>query len=228
MGLMHARRLLSEGAKMVISDKNQLSKIDQEEIGDKTHFVSHDVASESDWKNVVEVACSEFGGVDILVNNAGIYTAGSFEEETADRLRNVLDVNVVGAWLGIQCVAPVMAKGGGGSIINVSSIAAIRGMPNLSVYGCSKGALCSLTRHAAIELGDKKIRVNTILPGAIDGTGMYQQGSSKQVDNAVLQGTPLKCFGRSDDVSALVAYLASDESSFITGSEQVIDGGRSV
>lgn len=229
MGEAHARRLSREGARLLLLD------IDAErgaalaaELGDNCHFCALDVSSEAQWDTVIAEAESIFGGIDVLVNNAGIHTVGSFEQESAESLQRVLQVNVVGCWLGIQKVAPLMRRGGGGSIINLASLAGLRGMPNYSVYGSSKWAVRGLTRHAAVELGPDNIRVNAILPGAIDGTGMFDSSAVEAAEllDPLLEGTPLRRFGAREDVSALIVYLASDESRFTTGADHVIDGGK--
>ena len=141
---------------------------------------------------------------------------------------DVEDVNTVGTWLGIQKVAPVMRERGGGSIINLSSMVGLRGLPSYSIYGASKWAVRGLTKHAAAELGPDGIRVNAILPGAIDDTGMFSSVMAPELQDTLIETTPLRRFGQRTDVSDLVVFLASDESSFMTGTDQLIDGGRSI
>ena len=191
-------------------------------------FASQDVSSEEDWERVVRITVETFGGIDILINNAGIHSFGSLLEENVERLRKVLDVNVVGSWLGIQKVAPVMRADGGGSIINLASLAGYVGMPFYTVYGSSKWAIRGITKCAASELGADNIRVNAILPGAIDQTGMFNSAEAEAAMKRLGNSTPLSRVGERDEVSSLVVFLASDESAFMTGTDQLIDGGNSL
>jgi 3alpha(or 20beta)-hydroxysteroid dehydrogenase len=229
MGEVHARRLVAEGAELLFTDiDEQAGEVLADSLGATALFEQQDIASETGWERIVARAGEHFGGIDILVNNAGIHSYGSFEEETVEGLRRVLDVNAVGTWLGIQKVAPVMRERGGGSIINLSSMVGLRGLPGYSVYGASKWAVRGITRHAAAELGAYGIRVNAILPGAIDETGMFNSAETPELEEELVQATPLRRFGRREDVSDLVVFLASDESAFMTGTDQLIDGGRSI
>lgn len=229
MGEAHARRIIEEGAKLVFTDiLVEAGEALALELGENALFIAQDVAKEEDWDRVVSAACERFGGIDILVNNAGIHSYGALHDETAEKLRRVLDVNVVSAWLGTQKVSPSMIERGGGSIVNLSSLAGLRGLPNYSIYGCSKWAMRGVTRHLAIELAPLNIRINAILPGAIDATGMFNSKMSPHANLELKKATPLRRFGSREDVSSLVVYLASDESSFTTGADHVIDGGKSL
>lgn len=229
MGEAHVRRFLKEGAKVVFTDVNvEGGEKLAEELGDDAVFCAHDVSKEEDWRRVVAHTVEQFGGIDTLVNNAGIHSFGSFAEEDVERLRKLLDVNVVGTWLGIQQVAPVMKEDGGGSIINLSSMAGYVGMPFYSVYSATKWAVRGITKCAASELGADQIRVNAILPGAIDNTGMFNSAEAEAALKRLDHSTPLSRVGERDEVSSLVVFLASDESSFMTGTDQLIDGGNSL
>lgn len=229
MGESHARRLIEEGASVVFTDvQSEAGEALAAELGEKAVFVTQDVRSEEGWESVVKTAVDTFGGVDVLINNAGIHSFGTFEEESVDRLRDVMDVNVVGAWLGIQKVAPAMRERGGGSIINLSSMAGCVGMPSYSVYSSSKWAVRGITKCAASELGPYNIRVNAILPGAIDKTGMFNSAEAEAAMERVEYYTPLQRVGEREEVSSLVVFLASDESGYMTGTDQLIDGGNSL
>ncbi len=229
MGESHARRAVAEGALLVMTDiAADAGAALAAELGERALFVEHDIASEAQWQAAVAQAVERFGRIDVLVNNAGILSKGDIQSESAETLRQVLDVNVVGTWLGIRAVSPVMAEGGGGSIINVSSQVAYRGWNDYSVYGCSKWAIRGLTKHMAVELAPQNIRVNAILPGAVDETGLFSGRVDEGLRERVRQSIPLKRFVSRDNVSSLMVYLASDESSATTGTDNLIDGGVSV
>ncbi|MEH6581571.1 MAG: glucose 1-dehydrogenase [Halioglobus sp.] len=229
MGESHARRLVAEGARVVFTDVNVASGESLAvELGERALFSQQDVSSEEDWDRVVRLTVETFGGIDVLINNAGIHSFGSLEEESVERLRKVLDVNVTGTWLGIQKVAPIMRADGGGSIINLSSMAGYVGMPCYSVYSSSKWAVRGITKCAASELGPDNIRVNAILPGAIDNTGMFNSAEAEAAMERLGNSTPLSRVGERDEVSSLVVFLASDESAFMTGTDQLIDGGNNL
>lgn len=229
MGEMHVRRLVAEGARVLFTDVNtEAGQALADAVGERAIFAQQDVSQEADWVRIVELAVAELGGIDVLVNNAGIHSFGSLEEENVERLRRVLDVNVAGTWLGIQKVAPIMRADGGGSIINLSSMAGYVGMPYYTVYSSSKWAVRGITKCAASELGADNIRVNAILPGAIDQTGMFNSAEAEAAMERLGNSTPLARVGERDEVSSLVVFLASDESAFITGADHLIDGGNSL
>jgi 3alpha(or 20beta)-hydroxysteroid dehydrogenase len=228
MGASHARRFVAEGAKTVFTDINAAegAKL-ADELGGNALFVKHDVASESDWINVVAEAERRFGPVTVLVNNAGIIgpVNAAAELDEADYAR-VIAINQTAVFLGIKHAIPSMLNRGGGSIVNISSISgivAIYGTPNLA-YAASKFAVRGITKQVAIEYGKQGIRVNSVHPGYIRTPMMTAALDDEQIKIAS-GSVPIGRVGEVEDVSDLVVFLASDESSFITGSEHVIDGG---
>ncbi len=227
MGAVHARLFVEAGARVVLTDlQTEAGQKLANELGANAHFVEQDVTKEADWERVVAAAMKQFGGVDGLVNNAAIWWTKPVIEEDRERFRKMLDVNVIGTWLGIRAVVPAMRKAGGGSIVNLSSIAGTRGIPEHAAYGASKWAVRGLSKVAASELGQWDIRVNTVHPGAVEGTGMFLVPESEF--ETIFQAQPLRRPARREEISGLVIFLLSDQSSYITGHEHVVDGGRTV
>jgi 3alpha(or 20beta)-hydroxysteroid dehydrogenase len=224
MGAEHARVFAAEGARVVLTDlQEQAGRALAAELGANALFVRHDVSSPADWDAVIAATRAAFGPATVLINNAAVYFIGPVEEADPERVRKLLEVNVFGSWLGISKIAPMMHEAGGGSIINISSLAGMRGIPWHAIYGASKWAVRGLTKTAAYDLGPAGIRVNAILPGAIEDTGM-----AGTLDAAQLAAIPLRRSGRKSEVSQLAVFLASDESAYITGADHVIDGGRAL
>ena len=228
MGAAEARMFAREGAKVVIGDLleeeglNVVSEIG--ESGGEALFVTLDVTDESSWQSAVSAAVERFGKLDILVNNAAILRTQGLLETTEEIWDEVMDINVKGTFLGAKTVIPEMRKAGGGSIINISSGAGITGSRRNTAYHASKGAVRIFTKSAAIQYAGENIRVNSVHPGPVD-TDML--ASSLAADDARRpEDVPLGRYGRPEEVAYGVLYLASDESSFVTGSEVVIDGGR--
>lgn len=227
MGAVHARRCVEEGARVLLTDlQTEAGEKLASELGDAARFVRQDVTDASDWDAVVAAARDAWPRIDGLVNNAAIWWTRPILEEEEEGLRKMLDVNVVGTWQGIRKVAPVMNEGGGGSIVNLSSIAGTRGIPEHAAYGASKWAVRGLSKVAASELGAWNIRVNTIHPGAIGGTGMFLVPEDQHEELFAAQ--PIGRPGEREEVSGLLIFLLSDASSYVTGHEHVIDGGRTV
>ena len=228
MGAAEARMFAQEGAKVVIGDllEEEGLKVAAEigEAGGEALFVRLDVTDEASWQSAVEAAVERFGKVDILVNNAAILRTQGLLETTEEIWDEVLDVNTKGTFLGTKSVIPEMRKAGGGSIINISSGAGITGSQRNTAYHASKGAVRIFTKSAAIQYAGENIRVNSVHPGPIDtdmlASSMEAPGARRPED------VPLGRHGRPEEVAYGVLYLASDESSFVTGSEVVIDGGR--
>lgn len=227
MGAVHARRCVEEGARVVLTDlQADAGQALAAELGEGVRFVEQDVTSESDWDRVVDEATTQFGGIDGLVNNAAIWWTKPVLEEDAANMMKMLEVNVIGTWQGVRKVAPKMAERGGGSIVNLSSIAGTRGIPEHAAYGASKWAVRGLSKVAAGELGQMGVRVNTIHPGAVDGTGMFLVPEEEREELFAMQ--PLPRPARREEISGLLIFLLSDASSYVTGHEHVIDGGRTV
>lgn len=206
-------------------------------------FSQHDVCSEADWNRSVKSTLAQFGGLDILVNNAGIYIGGTLLENSLEEVQRVQKVNVDSIFLGMKAAASVMKPGAeagkGGSIINLSSVAGLIGVPGHSAYGASKGAVRLYTKHAAVEFGKLgyNIRVNSVHPGLIK-TAMGEQafqdfvdvGLAATIDEAkevIKTMTPLGKLGEVEDIAKMVLFLASDAANFITGAEFTVDGGMS-
>ncbi len=227
MGAVHARRCVEEGAKVLLTDLQvEVGEKLANELGAAARFVRQDITQAADWDAVLAAVRNDWPRIDGLVNNAAIWWTKHILEEDEAGLRKMLDVNVVGTWLGIRKVAPVMREHGGGSIVNLSSIAGTRGIPEHAAYGASKWAVRGLSKVAAAELGVWNIRVNTIHPGAIGGTGMFLVPESEYEELFATQ--PLQRPGERAEVSGLVIFLLSDASSYVTGHEHVVDGGRTV
>ncbi|HLV73345.1 3alpha(or 20beta)-hydroxysteroid dehydrogenase [Actinomadura hallensis] len=229
MGKSHVRRFLAEGAKVVFGDvlEEEGRKL-AADLGGDVRFVQMDVTQEDDWRNAVETATTTFGALNVLVNNAGIIRHKTIEDMSLDEFRRILDVNLVGQWLGVKAVTPAMREAGGGSIVNVSSTEGFIGAYGLAAYSASKFGVRGLTKAAARELGQYGIRVNSIHPGGVLTPLSLQDdvvAATADSADAFLKALPLGRMGKSKEVSGLVVYLASDDSSYCTGSEVLVDGG---
>ncbi|MCR1949909.1 glucose 1-dehydrogenase [Clostridium sp. DSM 100503] len=223
MGASHVRLFASEGAKVVFTDLNEeQGRILEKEIGGNVKFIKQDVTDAASWKNVVEDTEKIFGQVNILVNNAGISINKPLLEITEDEYRKIVDINQVSVFLGTKAVAASMKKAGNGSIINISSMNGLVG--GAIGYTDTKFAVRGMTKAAAIQLSPLGIRVNSVHPGVIE-TPMVTEGDSYEVIEKLSKQIPIRRMAKSEEVSNLVLYLASDESSYSTGSEFVIDGG---
>ncbi len=219
MGASHVRGLVGEGARVVFGDiLDDEGRVLQDELGDATRFVHLDVRKDDDWKAAVATAEEAFGPVGLLVNNAGILAAAPIEEMDPDEFRRVIDINLVGTFLGMHYTIPSLRKAGGGVVINISSTAGLVGYATLAAYGASKWAIRGMTKIAAMELGGDGIRVMSIHPGPIH-TPM-----TEGMGDEVVMTQPLKRFGEPEEVTKLLLFMAAD-ATYSTGSEWVVDGG---
>ncbi len=227
MGESEARLFAREGAQVVLGDiledqgRAAVENITQQ--GGSATFVPLDVTREQDWQRAVETAEQTYSRLDILVNNAGIVRMAPLDETSLEAWNEVIGVNQTGVFLGMKHAVPAMRRAGGGSIVNISSIAGLIGLPNIPAYQASKGAVRLLTKNAAVQYATDKIRVNSVHPGRIE-TPMTAPLDPERRE-MLLRLTPLGRDGTAEEVAYGVLYLASDESSYVTGTELVIDGG---
>ena len=223
MGATHAKKFVEEGAKVVITDLNEeKGQALATEFGDQGLFVKQDVTNEEDWKHVISEAEKAFGQIDVLVNNAGITMAKSILDVTEEEYRRIININQVSVFLGAKHVIPAMKKAGGGSIVNISSMNGIVG--GAVGYTDTKFAVRGLTKAIAIECAKDGIRANSVHPGVV-ATPMIMQEDTKDSVKEFSKHIPLQRVAEPEEVSDLVLFLASDESSYSTGSEFIIDGG---
>ena len=232
MGAAEARLFAREGASVVIADllEEEGRQVEAQigEAGGNAIFIRLDVTSESDWSDAVAAAVSRFGKLDILVNNAGVSSGGArtkVEETTVEAWDRVMDVNAKGVFLGTKAAIPEMRRAGGGSIINISSIYGLVGSDGGSAYHASKGAVRLLTKSTAIQYAGEGIRANSVHPGFIETPMTAASLADPENRRSRISRTPVGRLGEPDDVAYGVLFLASEESSFMTGSELVIDGG---
>lgn len=228
LGAAEARLLAQEGAKVCLADVlvtegKALAESLQRE-GCDAFFEKLDVTDPDEWQRVVQAVMDRYGQIDILVNNAGILFTEGIEDTTLEIWNRVIAVNQTGPLLGMKTVLPYMKQQGSGSIINISSIYGLIGSGGSAAYQATKGAVRLLTKTAAVEYAPYSIRINSVHPGVIDTPMIAAQKESGTVEqiNAL---TALPRLGKPEDIAFGVLYLAADESSFVTGSELVIDGG---
>lgn len=225
-GAAEARLFAAEGARVVIAD---VLDADGERLASELQgsaiFQHLDVTRPEQWEAAVQVAEKHFGNIDVLVNNAGILKLAPLESCSLDDYLKVINVNQVGCWLGMKSVLPSMKKAGRGSIVNVSSTAGMEGIAGGTAYASSKFAVRGMTKSAALELGHLGIRVNSIHPGGID-TAMARPPEYADIEPSAIYGSlPIPRIGRPEEVADLALFLASDASSYCTGSEFIVDGG---
>lgn len=230
MGKADAIRLAQEGAKVVLTDLNERDgQAVADQIGENAVFVRHNVTSEEDWQTVVDTAVQRFGGLDVLVNNAGMMTMGSVVDCSLEDYRKVNAVNNEGVFLGCKLAIPAMeATGRGGSIINMSSVAALHGMSFIAAYSASKGAVAALTKSVALYCREKRngIRCNSIHPDGVKTPMVFKvatgadSATREEIESLSTEANPM-C--EPEDIAALVVYLASDESKFVNAAEMLID-----
>lgn len=192
--------------------------------GGKADVVALDVRHEDQWDNAVAETEKAFGKLDVLVNNAGIYYHAGLLDHTIEKFNQIVSINQLGTLLGMKAAVPAMRKVGGGSIINFASIYGIAGAGVSTAYQSTKGAVRLMTKSTALEFVGDNIRINSICPGMFD-TNLFESSVPKEAWGPLIDLVPMKRFGKPDEIAYGVVFLASDESSFMTGSDLVIDGG---
>ncbi|WP_030773142.1 MULTISPECIES: SDR family NAD(P)-dependent oxidoreductase [unclassified Streptomyces] len=220
-GAAEARLCAAAGARVLVTDvREDEGRAVAAELGDQGLYVRHEVADPASWATVVKEAVRVFGTVSALVNNAALWRTAHVEQQRLEDFEALLRVNLLGPFLGIQAVAPVLRAGGGGSIVNISSTAGLVGIPGHAAYGSTKFGLRGLTRSAALDLARDRIRVNSVHPGAIDTPMVAEAVAGRDWSHV-----PLGRMGRPEEVGELVLFLCSDASSYVTGGEFTVDGG---
>ncbi len=227
MGKSHVRHFVAEGARVVFGDVlDDKGRYVAGGLGEEhCRYVHHDVTSEEDWAAAVAMTLDAFGKLDVLVNNAGILQFAPIADMPLADFKRILEVNAVGCWLGMKSVIEPMTKAGGGAIVNISSIEGFTGAAGLSAYSASKFAVRGMTKAAAQELAQFGIRVNSVHPGSVMTRMVVEQVDSGKDGEAFMKALPLGRFAEPVEISRLVAFLASAESSYCTGSEFLADGG---
>ncbi|WP_374286410.1 SDR family NAD(P)-dependent oxidoreductase [Lactococcus sp.] len=228
MGKGHAETFIAEGATVYLADINDEKGLaTATELGDKAHFVHLDVTNEEDWQNAMDTIESKDGVLDILVNNAGISVFLPLSAMTKDQYMKSIEINQLSVFLGMKYALPLLEKSKAASIINISSIEGFHGSVGGYAYVSSKFAVRGLTRSAALELAGKNIRVNSVHPGAVETPMVLEAtGAQKEAIEQFKTTIPMKRMAKPAEVSKLVLFLASDDSSYSTGAEFIVDGGN--
>lgn len=220
MGEMEARIIAAEGGQVVLTDiAAELGEKVAADIGANAIFMKHDVSDEAGWAEVVKLARERFGPPTVLINNGGVGAYGGIHEIETDYMRRIMEINFMGSFFGIRAVIPSMQEKGGGAIVNISSGLATTSLPGYFPVGTSKWAVRGMTRLAAKDLAGFNIRVNTVFPGAIDTPSLVQSVR----DNAKTM-IPIGRAGSSEECARVVTFLASDEASYVSGAEVMVDG----
>jgi len=228
IGAAAARRMAQEGARLLLTDADEggARRVAQELGSERADALGHDVTSEEQWQAVLAAALQAHGRIDVLLNNAGVFLAAALTETSLEQLRLVMEVNVVGVFLGMRTVAAAMSEQQAGSVINISSVAGLTGPPYLTAYAASKWAVRGMSKVAAKELAQFGVRVNSLHPGQIDtDMNTRQREQTPELIDKLIRGIPLRRIGQPEEVAEAIVYLASDESVYVTGSELAIDGG---
>ena len=229
-GAAEARLFAQEGARVVFGDvlveQGRQVEAQIRELGGDVTFVKLDVTDETDWENAVAAALYNYGKLDVLVNNAGVVSWGTLEDTTSEEWDRVMDVNAKGVFLGTKAVIPAMRMAGGGSIVNISSVSGMVGQEAIQpVYNASKGAVRLLTKSTAVQYAKEGIRCDSVHPGTVATDMNAERRADPELFQQSLDRIPLHTVAQPEDIAYAVLYLASDEASFVTGSELVIDGG---
>lgn len=226
MGAETCRLFVQEGAQVVIADVLEAEgKVLARELGDAASFRRLDVSDEANWNDLAVETVQRFGHLDVLVNNAAVLVFGAITDLPKVDFERALSVNLVGTFLGIRTVAPIMTAQGAGSIVNISSVDGLRGVNALAAYVSSKWGVRGLTKAAALELGHHGIRVNSVHPGGVNTLMSNPTGASLEEINKNYRGVPLQRVGDPQEIARATLFLASDEASYCNGSELAVDGG---
>ncbi|WP_068826404.1 glucose 1-dehydrogenase [Pseudomonas sp. BMS12] len=229
VGREDALLLASQGAKVVLTDLNEeAGRLVAAEIGDNALFIRQDIASEADWQNTIKTILERFGRLDVLVNNAAILALGSIEDTSLEQWQKVQKINSDGYFLGCKYAIAAMKETGGGSIVNMSSVAALGGMPMFCAYSASKGAVAAMTRSIALHCKQQgyRIRVNSVHPDGINTPMTQALAGGQAIPQDVLDADPLNRMAAPRDIANVVLFLASDESRFISGAEIRVDNAQ--
>ncbi len=229
LGAATAEVMVAEGATVVLSDvRPDEGKTQADKLGERATFVEHDVTSEDGWNTVVAGVVAAHGRLDVLVNCAGVLTIAPLVKSTLEEFQRVTAVNQFGVYLGMRAVLPSMIEAGSGSIVNISSLDGVAGMPYEAIYSATKHAVIGLTRSVAMEVAARGIRVNAVCPGLMP-TPMVAEADLSALGDVDLSGIvnqiPMKRPAEVVEVARVVAFLASDEASYVTGAELLVDGG---
>jgi 3alpha(or 20beta)-hydroxysteroid dehydrogenase len=220
MGASHVRGFHAEGARVVIADVlEQAGAALADELGDRAMFLRLDVSDETSWAAAVTATLDTFGSIDVLVNNAGILRYGGVETSTVQDFRTVIDVNLIGAFLGLRAVLPLMRAQGRGSVVNIGSTSALQGNPDGIAYGVSKWGIRGLTKGAAVDMAGSGVRVNVVNPGFVRTPLTAETADSAANNQAIAR------FSAPQEITRVVLFVASDEASYCTGADFTVDGG---
>ena len=226
IGEAYVRALHGAGARVVIADiLDADGRALAADLGEGALFVHLDVTDEGEWDAAVAASVDSFGSVDVLVNNAGIANAAPIEHLTTEKWNTVIAVNLTGVFFGCRAVVPIMKAQGRGSIVNISSVEGMRGSPGLHGYTAAKFGVRGLSQSLAVELGPAGIRVNSVHPGMLPPMRTSKTSADPEWRAKMIKAVPMRREGRVEEVAHAVLFLASDEASYITGTEIVVDGG---
>ncbi|MCB5178116.1 glucose 1-dehydrogenase [Streptomyces antimicrobicus] len=224
LGAATAQAVVEGGGRVLITDVlEEEGARTAAELGGAARFLRHDVTSEADWQAALDHTVATFGRLDGLVNNAGIATGALLEQESVEHFRQVVEVNLVGVFIGIRTAVPLLRAGGGGSIVNISSAAGLTGLPLTAGYGASKWGVRGLSKIGAVELAEARIRVNSVHPGMTLTPMTAPVGIQPGEGN--FPGAPMGRVGVPEEIAAAVAFLLSDAAGYMTGAELAVDGG---